>query len=203
VADMNRTDATVSQPGTGESVAVPGSGVVSEESASVARDARATGLVRTADRRLMWHGVFLFLLGLVTGTQERRFTNMRMAISAHLEGVMNGTFLIALGAIWGHVELPPRVEQAARWTALYGTYGNWLFTTLGAAFGTAAANPILSEGHHGKPWQEKVAGLGFRSMRHSILVAVLLVLWGLSRRRSSQDISIASPDSGSTSAQQR
>jgi hydroxylaminobenzene mutase len=39
--------------------------------------------MRTADRRLMWHGVFLFLIGLVTGTQERRFTNMRMALSAH------------------------------------------------------------------------------------------------------------------------
>jgi hydroxylaminobenzene mutase len=114
---------------------------------------------------------------------------------------MNGTFLIALGGIWGQVELPPRVEKAARWTALYGTYGNWLFTTLGAALGTAAANPILSEGHHGKPWQERVAGLGFRSMRNSILVAVVLVLWGLSRRRSSQDIPVVSPDSASARAQ--
>jgi (hydroxyamino)benzene mutase len=68
----------------------------------------------TADRRLMWHGLFLFLVGLGTGLNERRFTNMRMALSAHLEGVMNGTFLIALGAIWGHVELSPRVEKAAR-----------------------------------------------------------------------------------------
>ena len=76
-------------------------------------------------RRLMWHGMFLFLIGLVTGTQERRFKNMRMALSAHLEGVMNGTFLMALGGIWGDVELPRPVEQAARWTALYGTYGNW------------------------------------------------------------------------------
>jgi len=62
--------------------------------------------MRTADRRLMWHRMFLFLIGLVTGQQERRFTNMRMALSAHLQGVLNGTFLIALGTIWGHVELP-------------------------------------------------------------------------------------------------
>jgi hydroxylaminobenzene mutase len=97
----------------------------------------------------MWHGMSLFLIGLVTGLNERRFKNMRMALSAHLEGVMNGTFLIALGATWGHVELPLRVEKAARWSALYGTYGSWLFTTAGAAMGTAAANPILSQGHHG------------------------------------------------------
>ena len=138
----------------------------------------------TADRRLMWHGLFLFLVGLVTGLNERRFTNMRMALSAHLEGVMNGTFLIALGAIWGHVELSPRVEKAARWSALYGTYGNWLFTTLGAAMGTAAANPILSQGHHGKPWQERIAGAGFRSIAYSILLAVVLILRGLGRRHS-------------------
>jgi (hydroxyamino)benzene mutase len=138
-------------------------------------------------RRLMWHGVFLFLIGLVTGTQERRFKNMRMALSAHLEGVMNGTFLMALGAIWGDVELPRPVEQAARWTALYGTYGNWLFTTLGAAMGTAVANPILSQGHVGKPWQERVVGLGFKSMRYAFLTSVVLVVWGLGRRRAVQD----------------
>ena len=149
--------------------------------------------MKTADRRMMWHGTFLFLIGLVTGLQERRFTNMRMALSAHLEGVMNGTFLIALGAIWGNVDLPPRIEKAARWSALYGTYGNWLFTALGAAFGTAAANPILSEGHRGKSWQERVAGAGFRSIAYSILVAVVLILWGLGRRRSMQDAFVATP----------
>jgi hypothetical protein len=79
--------------------------------------------MRTGDRGLMWHGMFLFLIGLVTGLNERPFTSMCMALSAHLEGVMNGTFLIALGAIWDHVELPPSVEMAARWSALYGTYG--------------------------------------------------------------------------------
>jgi hydroxylaminobenzene mutase len=135
----------------------------------------------------MRHGALLFLIGLVTGMQERRFKNMRMAMSAHLEGVMNGTFLIALGAVWGHIALPPPVEKAARWTALYGAYGNWFFTALGAALGTAAANPILSQGHQGKPWQEKLAGAGFRSIAYSILAAVVMILWGLGRSAPTQD----------------
>src|SRR5215470_11651278 len=42
--------------------------------------------MKSDDQRLMWHGMFLFLLGLVTGLLERRFTNMRMGVSAHLEG---------------------------------------------------------------------------------------------------------------------
>jgi (hydroxyamino)benzene mutase len=143
--------------------------------------------MRAADRQMMWHGMFLFLVGLVTGLLQRRFTNMRMAVSAHLEGVMNGTFLVALGAIWANVKLPPRTKAAAYWTALYGTYANWLFTTLGAAFGTAAANPISSAGHTGKPWQEKVEAAGFLSVAVSIIMSSVLVIWGLRRTISSSE----------------
>ena len=46
----------------------------------------------------MWHGMFLFLLGLLTGFVETKFANVRMGLAAHLEGVMNGIFLLALGA---------------------------------------------------------------------------------------------------------
>jgi len=49
--------------------------------------------MKIANRRLMWHGVLLFLLGLLTGLVEQRFTNVRMGLAAHLEGLMNGTFL--------------------------------------------------------------------------------------------------------------
>jgi len=100
--------------------------------------------MEAASRRLMWHGMFLFLLGLVTGLLEQRFTNMRMGVSAQLEGVMNGTFLIALGAIWTEVRLLPPAKTAAFWTALHGTYANWFFTTLGAVLGTGGFRPIVN-----------------------------------------------------------
>jgi hydroxylaminobenzene mutase len=110
--------------------------------------------VETTNRHLMWHGMFLFLLGLATGLLEQRFANVRMGLAAHLEGVMNGMLLVALGAIWTEVKLPPRAKATAYWTALYGTYANWLVTTLAAVFGTAALSPISAAGHSGKPWQE-------------------------------------------------
>ena len=69
-------------------------------------------------RRLLWHGMFLFLLGFLTGFVERKFDNPRMGLAAHLEGVMNGTFLVAVGAIWTEVRLPPRLRSAAYWSAL-------------------------------------------------------------------------------------
>ena len=57
--------------------------------------------MENSHRRLMWHGMFLFLLGLITGFAEQHFANIRMGLAAHLEGVMNGTFLLALGALAG------------------------------------------------------------------------------------------------------
>jgi hydroxylaminobenzene mutase len=135
--------------------------------------------MEAANRRLMWHGMFLFLLGLVTGFAEQHFANVRMGLAAHLEGVMNGTFLVALGAAWNEVRLPPRVQAMAYWTALYGTYANWIMTTLAAVFGTAALSPITGAGHIGQPWQESLVTVGFMSVGIAIIASSLLVLWGL------------------------
>jgi len=135
--------------------------------------------VETANRHLMWHGMLLFLLGLATGLVEQRFANVRMGLAAHLEGVMNGMLLVALGAIWTEVKLPPRAKATAYWTALYGSYVNWLVTTLAAVFGTAALSPISAAGHSGKPWQEILVTAGFQSVSVVIVASALLVLWGL------------------------
>jgi hydroxylaminobenzene mutase len=54
--------------------------------------------------------MLLFLFGLVTGLVEQHFANMRMGLAAHLEGVMNGTFLLArlsqLRAFFGFFRAP-------------------------------------------------------------------------------------------------
>jgi hydroxylaminobenzene mutase len=132
-----------------------------------------------ANRRLMWHGMCLFLVGLVTGFAEQRFANMRMGLAAHLEGVMNGTFLVALGAVWTDVRLSPPAKAVAYWTALCGTYGNWLVTTLAAVFGTAALSPITASGHSGLPWQESLVTAGFLTIGIAIIASSVFVLWGL------------------------
>jgi len=132
-------------------------------------------------RRLLWYGMFLFLLGLLTGFVEQKFANPRMGLAAHLEGVMNGTFLVALGAVWTEVKLSTRLEATAYWSALYGTYANWAVTTLAAIFGTAALSPITGAGHSGQPWQEGVVTVCFMSGGIAIVASSILVLWGLRR----------------------
>lgn len=132
-------------------------------------------------RRLLWHGMFLFLLGLLTGFVEQKFNNPRMGLAAHLEGVMNGTFLVALGAVWTEVRLSARLKVAAYWSALYGAYINWATTTLAAILGTAALSPITGAGHSAQPLQEGVVTFGFMSVGLAIVASSILVLWGLRR----------------------
>lgn len=137
--------------------------------------------MENAQRRLMWYGMFLFLLGLLTGFAEAKFANVRMGLAAHLEGVINGIFLLALGSAWTKLQLSHGVERLAFWATLYGTYVNWLVTTLAAIFGTKALSPLTGTSHGGQPWQETMVTAGFMSVGIAILVAALLLLWGFRR----------------------
>ncbi len=132
-------------------------------------------------RRLLWHGMLLFLLGLLTGVAERHFANPRMGLAAHLEGVMNGLFLVALGAAWAEVRLSSRFRAAVYWSALYGTYANWAVTVLAAMFGTAALSPITGARHGGQPWQERFVTFGFLSVGIAVVACSVMVLGGLRR----------------------
>lgn len=136
-------------------------------------------------RRLIWHGMLLFLLGLITGLIVQQLSNPRMGIAAHLEGVMNGTFLIVIGAIWTEIRLSPKLKTTAYWSLLYGTYLNWGVTLGAAILGTNALTPIAGAGHQGQPWQETVITLGYVSVGIMILLAVILMLWGLRQRTQS------------------
>jgi hydroxylaminobenzene mutase len=143
------------------------------------------GTVEYSGRRLIWHGVFLFLLGLLAGLLEQRFSNPRMGLAAHLEGLMNGTFVVAVGAVWAEVKLRARSIRLTFWTLLYGSYANILVTALAATFGTAAMTPLAGAGHHARDWQEALVTGGFISVGVSMIAASVLLLWGLSGSRTS------------------
>lgn len=130
-------------------------------------------------RRLMWWGMGLFLLGLLTGLIQNNLANPRMGLSAHVEGLMNGTFLIALGAIWSHIRLSPRNVALLFGAALYGTIANWGFTLLAAVFGTSSMTPLAGVGMKAADWQELLVTVGFVSVGVAMLLMAGLALWGL------------------------
>jgi hydroxylaminobenzene mutase len=130
-------------------------------------------------RRLLWHGLFLFLLGLLTGLAVPELSNPRMGLAAHMEGVMNGTFLAVLGLAWERFVLTERASAALFGLALFGTYANWTCTLVGAVLGTSRLTPLAGAGHAGSVWAENVIAVGLISLSVAMIAAVVIALRGL------------------------
>jgi hydroxylaminobenzene mutase len=132
-----------------------------------------------AARRLKFHGMLLFLAGLLTGFAIPALVNPRMGVAAHLEGVMNGVFLIGLGLVWKDIRLGSRLLAATFWLALYGAWVNWAAITLSAVWGTSGLTPLAGAGHTGTPWQEQIVGFALYTLAFAIVASVALAAFGL------------------------
>lgn len=131
-------------------------------------------------RRLLQLGVLLFFVGLLTGFALPAVANPRMALSSHLEGLMNGLFLLALGAIWNRLRLGLRPQRIAFWLVVYGTFVNWGTTLLAAIWGAGQEMmPIAAAGYTGTSTQETLIAVGLVSLSVAMLVVCPIVLWGL------------------------
>jgi len=131
-------------------------------------------------RRLLRYGIVLFLLGLATGRLVESLALPRMGLSSHLQGVMNGTFLVVVGLIWPHLRLHALLLRAAYWLALVGTYLNWAVTLAAAAWGAGGTTMPLAAGDHlGTPDQELTLLIGLRALNVAMFASCFLVLWGL------------------------
>lgn len=135
--------------------------------------------IRGQARRLAWHGVLLFTLGLATGVPIGAFTNPRMGLSAHLTGVQNGMALMLFGILWPELRLAARTRAIAFGLLLASLYGLWADLTLAAILGTSRATPIAGAGHHGSAAAELGVTAVLYATSIAVLVAVPLVLRGL------------------------
>jgi len=132
-------------------------------------------------RTLLGSGALLFFLGLLSGLAIPAMINPRMGLSSHLEGVMNGMFLMVVGLSWSRLALSEKALTATIWCLLYGSFANWLFVQMAALWGTSEMTPIAGVGHVGSPWQELVITAGLVSVGVSMLVAGVLLVVGYFR----------------------
>ena len=126
--------------------------------------------------------MFLFLLGLITGFATANLKNPRMGLAAHLEGIMNGIFLIVAGLIWNELKLFKNVKTAAYWTLIYGAFVNWFITLNAAYFGASAMSPVTGQGFMATPRLENVVNAGFISVGLSMVFSVAVMAYGLRGR---------------------
>ena len=145
-------------------------------------------MTSNARQRLVWHGMFLFLMGLLTGFAIPALTNPRLGLSSHMEALLSGMFLVVLGGVvWDGLKLSDRMETLAFWLFLYAAYANWFFCLLAAVFGASQILPIASAGRSAAPWQDVPVRLGLGLGAISFTLACACVLYGLRRRPAEDD----------------
>jgi (hydroxyamino)benzene mutase len=135
--------------------------------------------MKSTRRRLFWHGMVLFMLGLLTGFIIPALTNPRAGLAAHLEGVMNGTFLVVLGLVWHELRLSSRLATTAFRMALFGTYVNWFCILLSGVWGTSRMTPIAGDGFEGASWQEMFVNTGLITLSVAMVGCLGIIIWGL------------------------
>jgi hydroxylaminobenzene mutase len=130
-------------------------------------------------RRLVFNGVLLFFLGLLAGGVVQSMASPRLGLSAHVGAAMAGTFMALVGAVWDQVRLAARGVAVVFWGVLYGSYGSSVGLFLAALFGTSRTTPIAGAGHVGTAWQENLVAFVLTTSAAVMLVACVLLLWGL------------------------
>ena len=125
-------------------------------------------------------GLVLFLIGLLTGFAVPAVKNPRMALSSHLEAVLNGMFLVLLGLLWPHVHLPHVWAVTAVALIVYSAFANWVAALLAAAWGAGRKlAPIAAGDHEASTAKEGVVSFLLVSLSLAIVVGVVIVIVGL------------------------
>lgn len=125
-------------------------------------------------------GLILFLIGLLTGLAVPATKNPRMALSSHLEAVLNGMFVVLVGLLWPHVDLPRAWGLTAVVLIVYAGYANWLATLLAAAWGAGRKlAPIATADHQASAAKEGIVGFLLVSLALAIIAGVGILIFGL------------------------
>lgn len=130
--------------------------------------------------KLIFWGLALFLLGLTIGLFVQNMKNPRMALSAHLEGLMNGMFLMLLGLIWQRLMLSPKLLKIAFSLAIYATFANLLAVLIAAVTGFGKMMPIAG-GQEGTGIAEGLISFLLISLALCMLAVCIIAMIGFHR----------------------
>jgi (hydroxyamino)benzene mutase len=130
--------------------------------------------------QLLFLGVLLFLLGLLIGLFIPMMTNPRMGLTAHLEGVMNGMFLVVLGLIWNKLIINDKWLSYTFWLTLYGSFANFVAVTIAAITGAGKMMPIAG-GKEGTTLEEGIISFLLITLALAMIFVCVVVLTGLYR----------------------
>lgn len=133
-------------------------------------------------QRLFQVGIALFLAAVLLGLFIPRFTVPRLALAAHLIGLLQGIFLVVIGLLWPRLDLVPLQSRLAFWLVVYQAMVAFLTNALAAIWGAGnSIVPMAAGAAHGSSAQEMILTVGLRTAGAALIVALVFMLWGLRR----------------------
>jgi (hydroxyamino)benzene mutase len=130
--------------------------------------------------RLLQIGVLLFLLALLLGLAIPKFPLPRLALSAHLLGIAQGTFLVAIGLLWPKLRFTQSQSRVTHALAIYGCGAAWTANVCGAAWRAGGSMvPMAAGGARGTASQELAIKILLTSAAVSLIALAVMLLWGL------------------------
>lgn len=130
--------------------------------------------------RLLQVGILLFLSALFIGLAVPAFAVPRLALSAHLLGIMQGIFLMVTGLLWSRLRFTKSMSRLAFGLVVYGCLGAWTANILAGVWGAGSPMlPIAAGEARGTELQETIIKLILRIAAISLIAAVTLIAWGL------------------------
>lgn len=130
-------------------------------------------------RLLLRAGTGLFLAGLLTGLAVPLLSHPRMGLASHLEGVLNGILLIAVGLMWDRLRMSVPLQRITFGLLLYAAVANWLATLLAAALAATGSMPLAGGGTTGSDLAEGVVLFLLLSLSFAAIAGTGLLLYGL------------------------
>ncbi|MBS1986084.1 MAG: hypothetical protein JST16_18125 [Bdellovibrionales bacterium] len=96
----------------------------------------------TPQKKIFFSGALLVLVGMVTGlwsaaalTGQVTLVIPRLALAAHLNGLMGGLLLIAVGVSFAHLGYDSRQLYRLTWLVSLPCWANWLVTLVASILG--------------------------------------------------------------------
>ena len=139
--------------------------------------------------KLLFLGLLLFLIGLIIGMIVPLFANPRLGVSSHIEGVLNGIFLIVLGLIWHKVDLSLKWLKITFYLAIYGTFVNCFGILIAAIFNAGKMLGIAANGQEGAPLVEGIVSFCLISLSIAMVIVSIALLVGLKRNMKQKALS--------------
>jgi len=138
--------------------------------------------ITSGGRQILVHGLMLVMVGLMWGLVVPQTPFPRLALTAHIQFVTNGTLFIVLATLL--LALPHRVGLKSVWVMVLSVWLTWAMAVseaVNAWWGTTQMLPIAASqagATGGAPWQELAIKLTHISAGLGLIVAWALLILG-------------------------